>query len=127
MDQSYDLTVEVEAGGSLKTTDENLRFLLFRLVRELLFNVVKHAETDRASIRLAKQDGRLQVVIEDDGRGFDPSTLDDQDGGLGLVSVRERIRMIAGEFEVDSAPGEGTRVVIDVPWHPDEQVGEMIR
>jgi two-component system CheB/CheR fusion protein len=127
MDQSYDLTVEVEASGSLKTTDENLRFLLFRLVRELLFNVVKHAETDRASIRLAKQDGRLQVVIEDDGRGFDPSTLDDQDGGLGLVSVRERIRMIAGEFEVDSAPGEGTRVVIDVPWHPDEQVGEMIR
>lgn len=127
MDESYDLAVEVEASGSLKTTDKNLRVLLFRLVRELLFNVVKHAETDRASIRLAKQDGRLRVVIEDDGRGFDPSALDDQDEGLGLVSVRERIRMIGGEFEVASAPGEGTRVVIDVPWHPDEQVVEMIR
>ncbi|MFB6249909.1 MAG: CheR family methyltransferase [Salinibacter sp.] len=116
MDESYDLAVEVEADGSLKTTDKNLRFLLFRLVRELLFNVVKHAETDEARVEMIESERRLRVVVADEGAGFDPSRLDDQGGGLGLVSVRERIQMIGGEVDIASTPGEGTRVTIDVPW-----------
>jgi two-component system CheB/CheR fusion protein len=116
MEESYDLAVTVGAEGPLKTTDKNLRFLLFRLVRELLFNVVKHAETDEARVGLDEQDGRLQVIVEDEGDGFDPSTLDGKEEGLGLVSVRERIRMIGGTLDIESAPGEGTRVTIDVPW-----------
>jgi two-component system CheB/CheR fusion protein len=116
MEESYDLAVTVEAEGALRTTDKNLRFLLFRLIRELLFNVVKHADTDEACVKLIEEETRLRVVVADEGAGFDPSSLDDQGGGLGLVSVQERIRMIGGALDIESSPGEGTRVTIDVPW-----------
>jgi two-component system CheB/CheR fusion protein len=116
MEESYDLAVTVEAEGALKTTDKNLRFLLFRLIRELLFNVVKHADTDEACVKLIEEETRLRVVVADEGAGFDPTSLDDQGGGLGLVSVQERIGMIGGALDIESAPGEGTRVTIDVPW-----------
>jgi signal transduction histidine kinase len=71
-----------------------------------------------------EENDRLRVVVSDQGGGFDPSTLVDETEGLGLVSVRERIEMIGGKLEVDTAPGEGTRVTIDVPWQPyDDEAG----
>jgi signal transduction histidine kinase len=109
--------VAVQARGQVKTIDKNLRVLLFRLVRELLFNVVKHAGTNEATLFLVETDERLRVVVEDEGDGFDPALLDEHGtGGIGLVSVRERIEMIGGELAVDAAPGEGTRVTIEMPW-----------
>jgi two-component system CheB/CheR fusion protein len=121
MNESYDLTVEVESHSSVRTADKNLRFLLFRLVRELLFNVVKHAEVGAARVALEEEEDCLKLVVEDEGAGFDPSEIDGQDGGFGLVNVRERIRMIGGTLEVESAPGEGTRVTIEVPWKRIEE------
>jgi two-component system CheB/CheR fusion protein len=121
MDESYDLAVEMKAKGTAKTTNKNLRHLLFRLVRELLFNVVKHADVDEAFLFLAEGEDRLRVVVEDEGTGFDPAEKLEDQGGLGLVSVRERIEMIGGTFDVDAAPGQGTRIAIEVPW---EEEGE---
>jgi len=115
MEASYDLVVEVESGGPVRTADDHLRVLLFRLVRELLFNVVKHAEVGAARVALGEREKGMELVVEDEGTGFDPSELDGQGAGLGLVSVRERIRMIGGELQIESAPGEGTRVAICVP------------
>ena len=122
MEESYELAVEVETDDAVRTTDDHLRVLLFRLVRELLFNVVKHAEVEAARVVVLEREDGLQLVVEDEGSGFDPSELDDQGAGLGLVNVRERIQMIGGELRVDSAPGEGTRVTICVPWRRIEGV-----
>jgi two-component system CheB/CheR fusion protein len=124
MQESYDFSVELEAKGTAKTTDKNLRHLLFRLVRELLFNVVKHAGVEEAALFLAEEPDRLRVVVEDEGVGFDPEEAVSGRSGLGLVSVHERIEMIGGTFEVDAAPGEGTRIAIEVPWK--ENGGEAL-
>ncbi len=119
MEDSYGLSVAVLARGAAKTTDKNLRYLLFRLVRELLFNVVKHADVDEATVLLVEGEDRLRVVVEDEGAGFDPDEQLQGEAGLGLVGVRERIEMIGGTFTVDSAPGEGTRVAIEVSLDTD--------
>jgi two-component system CheB/CheR fusion protein len=116
MEDTYELAVEIDSGGPVRTTDKNLRFLLFRLVRELLFNVVKHAEVAEARVALEEEEDDLKLVVEDEGIGFDPSDIGDRDGGFGLVSVRERIQMIGGALEIDAAPGEGTCITITVPW-----------
>ena len=119
MDTSYDLEVDFTSRGTIKTADKSLRVLLFRLTKELLFNAVKHADVDEAVLTLEGRDDRFQVTVEDKGKGFDPAILEDEKGGQGLISVRDRIEMIGGTLEVDAAPGEGTRVTIDVPWHAD--------
>jgi signal transduction histidine kinase len=116
MKESYNLSVELKAKETAKTTDKNLRHLLFRLVRELLFNVVKHAEVEEAFVFLVEAENRLRLVVEDEGKGFDPDQSLGDGTGLGLLSARDRITMIGGDFEVDSAPGAGTRVAVEVPW-----------
>ena len=107
--------VEVDIEGQASISEPDVHTLLFRSVRELLFNVVKHAGVDRATVRLDQRDGVVRVEIRDDGRGFDPDTLDPQARGFGLFSVRERLGLIGGEVAIESAPGEGTRVTITCP------------
>jgi two-component system CheB/CheR fusion protein len=116
MDESYNLSVEVEAAEAPVTIDKNLRILLFRNVRELLFNVVKHAEVDEAFLRVERGEDGFRVIVEDRGEGFDPAIQEENREGFGLVSVRDRIEMIGGKFELETSPGEGTRVTIEVPW-----------
>lgn len=114
MQESYGLSVSLKMRGTANTADDNLRILLFRMVRELLFNVVKHAGVEEATLRLVEGEDRLRVVVEDRGTGFEMT--EDDDSGVGLVSVRDRIKMIGGSFDIETAPGEGTRVAIEVPW-----------
>ena len=118
--ERYGLTVAVKVEGAASLPDESLRVLLYQLVRELLFNVTKHAGTGRARVTAERADGHVRVVVEDDGAGFDPAELEETGGpggaaGLGLPSVRERLELVGGAFDVESAPGEGTRVTITVP------------
>jgi signal transduction histidine kinase len=113
MEETYDLTVVLDTHGSVRVPDETLKTLLYRVVRELLFNVVKHAEVDQARLSLATEQDRLRVVVEDKGKGFVPEQQ--MEGGLGLASVRERIEALGGTVEIASQPSEGTRVVIDLP------------
>jgi signal transduction histidine kinase len=113
MEETYDLTVVLDTHGSICAPDETLKTLLYRVVRELLFNVVKHAEVEQAHLSLANEQDRLRVVVEDKGKGFVPEQ--EMGAGLGLASVRERIEALGGTVEIASRPSEGTRVVIDLP------------
>jgi signal transduction histidine kinase len=90
--------------------------LVYQLVRELLYNVAKHAGTDRARVTAERAGHRVRVVVEDEGVGFDPATLEEVAGvGLGLPSVRDRLELVGGRLDVESRPGEGTRVALEVP------------
>jgi signal transduction histidine kinase len=86
---------------------------LYRLVQEALTNVVKHAQASQVSIVLTRRDGGVNILIEDDGNGFDVGDVGN--GSLGLVGMRERIALIGGTLSVESAPGEGTTISAFAP------------
>jgi len=112
----YGLVVGLDIRGDVAVREPDLRALLYQLLRELLFNVVKHAGTNAARI-VAERDGDLvRIVVEDEGGGFDTAGLDaGGTGGLGLPSVRERLELVGGALTVSSAPGEGTRLTMEIP------------
>ena len=111
----HGLEVDYE-GGDVEVADEEVRVLLYQLLRELLFNVSKHSGADRARVSAELTGGGVRVVVEDEGSGFDTSVIEEpKRGGLGLASVRERLEGVGGSMKVVSVPGAGTRVVIEMP------------
>jgi signal transduction histidine kinase len=98
----------------------------FRIVQEALTNVVKHANAGACVVTLDRGPDALRIRIEDDGRGFDPAgvTRVESDRGLGLLGIRERAWQLLGSMRVESAPGRGTAVVVELPFHRDAAPGE---
>ncbi|HEY8193114.1 MAG TPA: ATP-binding protein, partial [Gaiellaceae bacterium] len=88
---------------------------LYRIVQEALTNVIKHANATTVSVLLRRTPDRVVVVVEDDGRGFDPAQT--HDDGLGLLGMRERISLVGGRLTMESEPERGTTVAIEVPTH----------
>ena len=83
---------------------------LFRIAQEALHNIVRHAGARQARIRLGREDGAVRMVVEDDGRGFDPVRSQD---GMGTQSMRERVAALpGGSLLLDTEPGLGTRVTV---------------
>jgi PAS domain S-box-containing protein len=87
---------------------------LFRIIQEALRNVVKHARANQANVVLTGHSDRIDLSISDDGAGFQPANADSQHG-LGLISMRERLRLIDGHLIVDSSPTHGTQIQVQVP------------
>ena len=116
----YGVVVQVSADPRANSDRKDIRTLLFESVRELLFNAVKHAHVDRVTIDLSlDQDDMLCITVADRGIGFDPSKLVEREKagrmGWGLFSVRERLTLLGGRFDVESAPGQGTRFRLIAP------------
>jgi PAS domain S-box-containing protein len=96
-----------------------LAIVLYRSVRELLFNVVKHAQASHVRMAIGASSEEVRIVIEDDGVGFaGAGQVFDASGGFGLFTVREQLIHIGGRLEIDSSPGEGTRVRLFAPSMP---------
>lgn len=113
-----DLIVEVRDDKQPKPLGEDVRAVLFQSIRELLFNVVKHAHASRAIVSLARAESSIRVSVQDTGAGFDPQTLAPdprRPGGLGLFNIRERIDLLGGTVEVASVVGRGTRITLTAP------------
>ena len=87
---------------------------LFRVTQEALRNVARHARASEVEVTLRRMDGGLQLAVRDNGAGFEPS-LKRERLSLGLASMRERMRLLGGELNIESAPGCGTRIVAWVP------------
>lgn len=122
MQELYGLEVEMKSDQAYSVPDEDMRILLFQIMRELLFNVVKHAGTDRALVEIESVDHHLMVRVSDEGRGFDMAKTarrTESVGGFGLFSVRDRLSLFRGRLDIDSAPGAGTRVTFIMPVDED--------
>lgn len=121
MEEEYGLDVHVAAGTAAEASEE-MRVLLVRLVRELLFNIVQHAGVNKASVRLSEPEpGWVQIEVEDQGVGFEATSeaaLPPAGEGLGLRSVRERLRLFGGRLQIDAQPGRGTRATLLAPLIP---------
>jgi signal transduction histidine kinase len=92
---------------------EEVETVLYRIVQEALTNIAKHSAAGRVSIVVTQKAGSVGAIIEDDGRGFDPGS--DVDGGIGLIGMRERVALLDGSLAIESAPGKGTTLVVEVP------------
>jgi PAS domain S-box-containing protein len=106
------------SGLDLQRLDSPIESTLYRIVQEALTNVMKHAQARAVTLVLGRRDNHVFVIVEDDGRGFDPRALEaDRDGVpcLGVLGMRERLGLVGGSLEIDSAPGEGTVVIASIP------------
>jgi PAS domain S-box-containing protein len=124
MEQQYGLAVTVEDDDQPKPLDNEARILLFRAVRELLFNVLKHAQASFAKVSMHRDGENLRVIVEDNGVGFAPdklSALSEKIEGFGLFSIRERLNYFGGRMEIESTPGKVTRVILTLPLQLDQQ------
>jgi len=88
--------------------------MLFRAIQELLGNAARHSQATQVKVLLDVGEDRVRVSVEDNGRGFDPDTVQ-QGSSLGLKLIRERSEMLGGNFELDSAVGRGARISFGVP------------
>lgn len=117
--EKYGLVVRVTVDAEARVEDEELQVALYQSVRELLFNVVKHARVDSAHLAMTRlPDGGIRLEVSDQGVGFDPRMVRDREGaagGFGLFSLRERLELFGTGLTIDSAPGHGSRTTITVP------------
>jgi two-component system sensor histidine kinase UhpB len=110
----HGLQVHLAAADDLGALPQDVAICVYRIVQEGLRNVVNHAHTGDAHVSIVRGVDRLDVAIEDRGRGFDPGAAAAHDG-LGLLSIEERARLVGGSFAVESAPGRGTRLHVRIP------------
>lgn len=94
---------------------DSIRDHIFRFIAEGLANVARHARADRARVRLAEVDSALEIVVEDDGVGFDPTEVTGRTGHYGLTGLRERARLAGGLLKIASKPGRGTTLTLSLP------------
>jgi PAS domain S-box-containing protein len=117
--EQYNIVVGVTADPQANPEASDVRILLFEGVRELLFNTVKHAHVDRVYVNLALgPDDTIQIEVRDEGAGFDPTNTlhhDQHQAGLGLFSIQERLALLGGHLDIQSAPGKGARFSLTVP------------
>jgi len=113
--QQYDIQVEFEAVGLQKERLPNdVETALFRIVQESLTNVILHAQATHVDVVISKRSGHVAATIEDNGVGFMP-TAPTYEEHLGLFGMRERVEMLGGRFTIESSPGKGTTVNVEVP------------
>jgi signal transduction histidine kinase len=115
---NHGLVVKVDDDGQPKALREEVLLTAFEGVRELLFNVIKHAKVGAATVRMRVRGQALQIEVIDGGTGFDTSVrraANGNGGGFGLVSVRERLTVLGGKLEITSTLGDGTTATLRVP------------
>jgi hypothetical protein len=108
------IQIEVIDFGLNKRLENNLEISVFRIVQELITNTIKHAEAQNTTINISQFENILNIIIEDDGKGFDINKIDLKDG-MGIQSIKTRIQHLKGTFEVDSTLNKGTSIIINIP------------
>ncbi len=122
MSEMHGLTVQTHLLDDYQPASEDLRVLVFQVTRELLFNVVKHANIHVAKLEMQEKGSNLVVRVLDQGRGFNMREVENKDhkpeGGFGLYSIQERLALFGGHLIIESSLGQGTIATIVVPRQP---------
>ncbi|TYP98700.1 hypothetical protein C7447_10215 [Tenacibaculum adriaticum] len=108
------ISIEVLDFGLNKRLENNIEIIVFRIVQELITNIIKHAEASNVSINLSQYDNNLNVIIEDNGKGFDINKIN-YNNGMGLGSIKTRVKHLKGDFDIDSTLGKGTSIIFNIP------------
>jgi len=116
--EKHGIKTDFEDDGHQKPLNDDIRVLLFRNVRELLINVVKHAQANKVKVSIRKVKDHIRVSVEDDGVGFDPvevTSMAAKRAEFGLFSIRERLEQLGGLIEIDSKIGRGSKITMTAP------------
>jgi signal transduction histidine kinase len=113
--KKHQIYAEFEDDRQPKPLGDDVRALLYRAVRELLVNVVKHAQAQKVKVFIGRVNNDVLIKVIDDGIGFVPSHLSNKIRGFGLFSIRERLDYLGGNIEIESKPGQGTRITLIAP------------
>jgi len=113
--EKYGLRASFRSGKFQERLPANMETELYRIVQEALTNVVRHSHASQVDVILTVRDNKLIVIVEDDGDGFNPEKVSDT-GHLGLFGIRERAEMIGGKLVIESAPGNGTTLIVEVSY-----------
>jgi len=114
----HGIKAECAVKGTEGQLDHNLRTILFRNTRELVTNVIKHAQATEVKISVSQENDDVNIIVRDDGIGFDADaelSTSKNETGFGLFSIRERMADLGGSLKVVSEPGKGTEVIIEIP------------
>ncbi len=112
--RSTGIRVSVQTTGSLEGVPPPVALCLYRITQEALQNVAKHAHVGEAEVELRRSGGVLCLTVSDRGAGVE-ARRGSQAGGLGLVNIKERARLVNGTFELQSRPGHGTVLLVKIP------------
>ncbi len=118
MQELHGLELHLALDERCEPVDDDLRLVAFQLVRELVFNIVKHAGVTEAHLNASGDEQTICIVVEDNGVGSNSGTRlssDKQRTGFGLLHARERLQLFGGQLELHSEPGHGTRAIIRLP------------
>jgi signal transduction histidine kinase len=117
MNEMHGLTLDVQIDQNCNLSDLNRRILIFHVVRELLFNVIKHSGVKSARIVGSGDEAQVIIRVEDQGMGFATALLPEHEaqGGFGLESVRQRLQLLGGNLEITSQVGAGSQVIVMLP------------
>jgi signal transduction histidine kinase len=128
--KNYNVKVTVEADSSANPEAADVRIFLFRAVRELLLNSLKHAGGSALHITMQhRRPDKIRIIVADDGPGFDPNSLDNKrtdSQTVGLLNIRERVSNFGGEFHINSGPKRGTRITLSLPCGSTRRSGQPI-
>jgi signal transduction histidine kinase len=117
-----DVDVDLEAGDNAPARlPAELEATIYRLVQEAMNNAIKHAEPSRISVTVTRGDAGVDVIVADDGKGFDPVRAE---RSFGLVGMEERVTLSGGLLDIESAPGRGTEVRAELPLAPRASLGD---
>jgi len=114
----HPVKVRYRSNNLPRHVDDGVNLCIYRVAQEALHNVVKHSGVDTAAVELSCVDGHLVLSVSDPGVGFHVDGVEDR-SGLGLIGMRQRLRALGGNLTIQSAPGGGTHVQVEVPFQPE--------
>ena len=106
------LSVKYQSIGMSTRIEKSAEIIIYRIIQELLNNIMKHAAAKEATVQLVKEEGRLSIIVEDDGKGFDTALIKNSKGA-GLTSIKSRVDYLKGQLDIHSEAGKGTLVNIE--------------
>ncbi len=109
------IEITVEDFGLVDRMENSLELTIFRIIQELVANIIKHAGATKATIQFTQHEDNINIIVEDNGKGFDMSAAKRSSSGMGLGTIEKRIEHLEGSFTVDSIQGKGTSILIDIP------------
>ena len=108
------LKVQVIPFGMTKRFENAMEVNLFRMIQEILTNAIKHAEATEITVSLTQDEDSINIIIEDNGKGFNAKNMTKKDG-MGLNNITKKVEQLNGTFNIDSFEGKGTTILIDIP------------